>query len=108
MFFLHHQHFLEAASKVLQVLGIRGIGHAELEHGYAERRRLVITKAKFKQRLAHIGPGLAGGDDAVARLAALQRHAVESVDTRKGERSIELVRPQAWLLQHPAVGDAQV
>ena len=105
---LDHQHFLEPGGKFAQALRICGIGHVELEHADAERRGLVVVQAELEQRLAHIGPGLAGGDDAIARRLAPKRHAVEAVGAGESERGIELVRPQARLLVQPAVGNAQV
>ena len=97
---LHHQDFLQPLGKIVGGARLQRPGHAHLVDAQANLRGHGVVDAHVLQRLHHVQIGLAGGDDAKARIGAIHDDAVEAVHPGKLPRRIDLVfvEPQ-FLLQ---------
>jgi len=69
---------------------------------------IIEERREIVEGLAHVEIGLAGGDDADARLGAVEHDLVELVGAGEGEGGIELVFVQAELLLERRVRPADV
>ena len=88
----------------------RSSGHdiADLVEADADLGGMRLVDAEIVERLAHVEIGFAGGDDAEARLRAVDDDAVEPVGAGKGECRVELVFVQPVFLVERLVGPADV
>ena len=82
--------------------------HADLIEPKPDLGGVGIVDAEIGERLAHVEIGLAGGDDAEARLGRIDDGAVEPIGAGEGERGVETVGVQATLLLERVVGPADV
>ena len=107
VFFLDDQHFLQPVGEAAEQFVVGGVGHADLEHRDSQVRCLRPVDAELAQRLADIGPGLAGGDDAVARLVAAVGHPVDLVGATEADRGGDLVAFDPFLVFLPRIRESQ-
>jgi hypothetical protein len=106
--FLDHQDFLEPLGELARAFALERPDHADLVHADADVGRHLLVDTEVVERLAHVEIGLAGGDDAEARIGAVDDHAVELVGAGEGQRCIELVLLVAVFLVEEIVGPAVV
>ena len=85
---LDHDDLLEAVGEGEHALGLERPDEAELEHAQPQALGQRPIDAEVGERLAQIEVRLAGGDDAKARIGAVEHQPVEGV--RAGERAHRL------------------
>jgi hypothetical protein len=106
--FFHHQDFFEAFGEAAHAVRFQRPDHADLVEPDAEFRRQCVVDAEVVEGLAHVEVGLAGSDDAQARIGRIDHHLVELVGAAIGQRRIQLVVEQAGFLQQAVVRPADV
>ena len=110
-FFFHHQDFVESHREFAHRGRLQWPGHADLHQADADLGGVTLVDAEVFQRLQHIEIALAGGDDAQARLVAVDGDAIELVGAAVGQCRVNLALLQSQLLLHrrirPADRDAR-
>ena len=107
--FLDDDDLVQAQRELGDAAGLQRPDHADLVDHQTQRLRACLVDAEICQRLAHVEPALARGDDADARaLAPPERHAVDAVGLREGLHRRQLVVDQAKFLRVRGVGQADV
>jgi hypothetical protein len=105
---LDHQDVRQPAREVAQAHGFQRPGHRDLVDADAEVGAGARVEVQVFQGLQHVEVGLAGGDDAQARIGRIDDDAVDAVGARKGLRGLHRVLVQAHLLVHRRVRPADV
>ena len=91
-----------------RAFALQGPGHAHFIDPEPDLFRERLVDAQILERLHGVLVGLARGDDAEARLRAVEDDAVQPVGTAEGQRRIYLVALQADLLVEALVRPANV
>ncbi len=105
---LDDQDLFQPFGECAHAFGLQRPDHAHLVQAQADFRRHRVVDAQVFQGLAHIEIALAAGDDAQARRRAVDDHLVQLVGAAVGERGVELVVQQAFLLHQGWIGPAQI
>ena len=105
---LDHEDVLQAAREVAQADRLQRPGHRDLVDADAEVGAGARVEVEVFQRLQHVEVGLAGGDDAEARVRRIDDDAVDAVGARERLRGLHRVLVQAHLLVHRRIGPADV
>ncbi len=82
--------------------------HRHLVKADADLGGMGLVDPQIVQGLAHVEIGFAGGDDAKARIRAVDDDAVEPIGPGKGEGGVELVFVQPVFLVERLVGPADI
>ena len=88
--------------------GLQRPGHPHFVHSQADFGRHRVGNAHVLQRLHHVEIGLAAGDDAKARIRAVDHNAVEPVGPGELPGRVDLVPVQAQFLLQRLVGPARM
>ena len=104
----HHEDLVEALREGAHAPCLERPGHADLVQAQADVGRHRLVDAEVFQRLPRVEVGLAGAEDADARVRAVPDQPVQSVRAHVGERRVPfvVVHPR-FLLEH-GVGRANV
>ncbi len=105
---LDDQDVLQPAREALQADRFQRPGHADLVDADAQVQARALVQAQVLQRLQHVQVGLAGGDDAQARLRRIDHQAVDAIGARERLRGLDRVLVQAHFLLQRRVGPADV
>ncbi len=105
---LDDQDLLEPLGEMADALALERPGHRHLVEADADIGGMRLVDPQIVQRLAHVEIGFAGGDDAKARIRAVDDNAVEPIGAGKGQCRIELVFVQPVFLFERLVGPADV
>ena len=106
--FFDDQDFFEALGEMADALAFERPRHRHLVKADADLGGMGLVDAQIVERLAHVEIGFAGGDDAKARVRAVDDDAVEPIGAGKGERGVELVFVQPVFLVERLVGPADI
>ncbi len=106
--FFDHQNFFQPFGKAPHAVRFERPDHADLVQADADFGRERVVDAEIVEGLAHVEVGLAGGDDAQARIGRVDHDAVQPVGAAIGQRGIQLVVEQARLLHQAIIGPADV
>ena len=106
--FLDHQDLVQALGKFMHRDRLQRPAHTDLEHPQAHLGAQRFVQTEVIQRLAHVEIGLAGGDDAQARVRRVEHHLVEVVGPSKGACGVDLVEVEAFFLRQRRVRPANV
>ncbi len=106
--FLDHQNLVQPLGELVHRDRLQRPAHADLEHPQADRGAQRFVQAEVVQRLAHVEIGLAGGDDAHARIRRIKHHPVEVVGPCEGTGGIDLVQVEAFFLSQRRVRPADM
>ncbi len=105
---LHHQDLFQPLGEAARALRLERPGHRHLVHAQADVARDPLVDAEVRERLHGVAEGLAGGDDAQARVGRVPHDAIELVGAHVGRRGVGLPVEQARFLIQDGVGPADV
>jgi hypothetical protein len=90
--FLDHQNLVQALGELMHRHRLQRPAHADLEYAQAHLGAQRFVQTEIIQRLAHVEVGLAGGDDAQARVRRIELDLVEVVGQSKGAGGVDFVQ----------------
>ena len=106
--FFDHQDLVQTLCELMHRDRLQRPAHAHFEHAQADRGAQGLVQPEVVQCLPHVEIGLAGGDDAQARVRRVEHHLVQVVGPRKGSRGVDFVQVQAFFLRQRRVRPANV
>ncbi len=106
--FLDHQDFVQPFGEAAHAFGLERPDHAHLVEPDADLPGQRLVDAQVIERLAHVGVGLARGDDAQPRVRRIDDDAIEPVGAAVGEGGVELEVQQPVFLHQRRIGPADV
>ena len=105
---LDHQDLVQPLGELVHGDRLQRPAHADLQYTQADLGAQLLIQAEVFQGLAHVQIGLAGGDDAQARIGRIEQHLVEVVGAGESAGRIDLVGVQALFLNQGWIRPADV
>ena len=106
--FFDDEDFVEPLGEMADALAFERPRHRHFVEADPDFGGVRLVDPEIVQGLAHVEIGFAGGDDAKARVRAVDDDAVEPIGAGKGESSVELVLVQPVFLFERLVGPADI